>query len=233
MVEQTGKSAQKPLLRLTGVGKAYAAPDGRALWVLRAFDFVLYPGELVAVVGASGSGKSTLMHLLGLLDTPTCGVYELLGQPVTGCSAKTLACLRSQQLGFVFQSFCLLPGLTAIENVELPMIYKGVPRSVRRQRAEALLTEFGLGHRKKHTPAMLSGGQQQRVAVARALANDPQIILADEPTGNLDPVAARELMCLLRGLAEQGRGVVVITHDPKLAALAHRTVQMPLDAAVC
>ncbi|HUQ05705.1 MAG TPA: ABC transporter ATP-binding protein [Kofleriaceae bacterium] len=183
-------------------------------------------GELVAVMGASGSGKSTLMNILGCLDRPTSGRYCLEGADVANLSRTELARVRGRRLGFVFQAFNLLSRTTALQNVELPLVYQGVGRRERRRRAEAALAEVGLAPRADHRPSQLSGGQQQRVAIARALVTDPAIVLADEPTGNLDTRTSLEVMQLLSGLVGKGLTVVLVTHESDIAAWADRVITM-------
>ena len=179
-------------------------------------------GEFVAIMGSSGSGKSTLMNILGCLDRPTSGTYHLAGEAVEGMGADQLASVRNRRIGFVFQQFNLLPRTSAVENVELPMVYSGVKATVRRERALAALRKVGLAERSSHTPAELSGGQQQRVAIARALVNEPQLILADEPTGALDSKTSEDIMRLLADLNAQGMTVVIVTHEADIAAWARR-----------
>nr|WP_291081181.1 ABC transporter ATP-binding protein [Hydrogenophaga sp.] len=179
-------------------------------------------GEFVAIMGASGSGKSTLMNILGCLDRPTSGHYSLAGEPVESLAPDDLASVRNRRIGFVFQQFNLLPRTSARENVELPMVYAGVPSAERQKRALTALQRVGLGERSGHTPAELSGGQQQRVAIARALVNQPQLILADEPTGALDTHTSEDIMRLLTELNEQGITVVLVTHEADIAAWAKR-----------
>jgi len=193
---------------------------------LKGIDLHIGKGEMVAIVGPSGSGKSTLMNLVGCLDTPTSGKYELAGENVAGVTRDQLADIRNRRVGFVFQNFNLLPHITAQENVELPMLFGGIPSATRRERAAELLTRVGLGERLDHRPTELSGGQMQRVAIARALAMDPDIVLADEPTGNLDSSAGTDIMSLFEDLWKAGRTVVVITHDPALAKRAGRMVEI-------
>jgi len=188
-------------------------------------------GEYVAVIGPSGSGKSTLMNILGGLDRPTSGSYRFEGEEVDEFSDNALADFRRRRIGFVFQSFQLLPRLTALQNVELPMIYAGVPPGERKERATKLLERVGLGPRKSHRPTQLSGGQQQRVAIARSLANNPDLLLADEPTGALDTHTGQEVLTLFRELNQEGLTLVVVTHDAGVAAQAHRRVSF-LDGLI-
>ncbi|MBU1802458.1 MAG: ABC transporter ATP-binding protein [Actinobacteria bacterium] len=191
---------------------------------LRGVDVTIDEGEYVAVVGPSGSGKSTLMNLLGCLDTPTSGAYRLAGEDVSTMSETELAEVRNRRIGFVFQQFHLLPSKSAWRNVELPLVYAGVPRAERRDRARAALTRVGLEERLDNRPGELSGGQQQRVAVARALVTEPSLILADEPTGNLDSSSSADVMTLLDELHDAGRTIVLITHDLEVAERAQRNV---------
>lgn len=183
-------------------------------------------GEFVAIVGSSGSGKSTLMNIMGCLDTPTSGQYFLNGESVAGLSERRLAQIRNREIGFIFQSFNLIGGQNALENVELPLRYRGMERAERRRLAEEALTQVGLAGRMTHRPAEMSGGQQQRVAIARAIAAKPPIILADEPTGNLDSHSGAEVMSILHGLCDAGRTVVLITHDDKIAGGADRIIRL-------
>lgn len=193
---------------------------------LKGVDIEIHAGELVAIVGPSGSGKSTLMNLIGCLDTPSSGQYLLAGESVAGVTLDQLADIRNRRVGFVFQNFNLLPHITAAENVEMPMLFGGVPSRERRQRAADLLTRVGLGDRTDHKPTELSGGQMQRVAIARSLAMNPDIILADEPTGNLDTSSGSDIMSLFSDLWQQGRTLVIITHDPALAKRASRVIEI-------
>lgn len=213
------------MIELENVTKAY--PLGRE--TVTALDHVnlrVDAGEYAAIIGPSGSGKSTLMHILGCLDRPTSGTYRLHGRDVSTLSAEELAHVRGEEIGFVFQGFQLLPQLTAVENVALPLLLSGVSRRQRLQRAETLLSEVGLGARVRHRPSQLSGGQQQRVAIARALVRNPPVLLADEPTGNLDGDATREVLAILEGLHRSGRTLLLITHDPAVAARAGRQIRI-------
>ncbi len=183
-------------------------------------------GEFVAVIGQSGSGKSTFMNMLGCLDVPTSGSYYLNGKDVAGLSDDELSEIRNREIGFIFQGFNLIPNLTALENVELPLIYRNVPAAKRNEMAVASLKKVGLENRMDHKPSEMSGGQQQRVAIARALAAAPPVILADEPTGNLDSASSKEIMQILKNLHEEGRTVILITHDNKIAASAKRVIRI-------
>jgi putative ABC transport system ATP-binding protein len=201
--------------------------DGLAVEALRGVSLRIEPREYVAIVGPSGSGKSTLMHLLGCLDRPTSGRLHVDGHDIGAVSDNELAELRNRTIGFVFQSFQLLPRMHALDNVALPLVYRGVGRPARMARAGAALEAVGLGHRLGHRPGQLSGGEQQRVAIARALVGEPTILLADEPTGNLDSRSGADVMGILSGLnAQRGVAVVVVTHDLEVAALAARRVQL-------
>ena len=182
--------------------------------------------EFVAIIGHSGSGKSTLMNMLGCLDVPTSGEYWLHGQDVSALSDNELSDIRNREIGFIFQGFNLIPNLTALENVELPLIYRGVSKSVREELSVEALKKVGLGHRMDHKPSEMSGGQQQRVAIARAIAQAPPVILADEPTGNLDSNSTKEIMDILKGLHKEGRTVILITHDNEIAAQAKRVIKI-------
>lgn len=196
---------------------------------VRALDDVsleINTGEFVAIIGQSGSGKSTLMNMLGCLDTPTSGTYILSGQDVSSLNDNALSEIRNQQIGFIFQGFNLISNLTALENVALPLIYRGLPAAERQQLAYDALKIVGLEHRLKHKPAEMSGGQQQRVAIARAIAAKPPVILADEPTGNLDSSSTKEIMKILHELHETGRTIILITHDDQIAANAKRVVRI-------
>ena len=212
------------LIDFSGLGRAYPSGDG-VVQALDHVDLTIEPGELVAITGASGSGKSTAVNIMGTLDNPTSGSYRLDGQLVEGLDDTELALLRNRKIGFVFQAFHLLPGASALENVELPMVYAGMRPRARRERARAALERVGLGERAGHRPNQLSGGQQQRVAIARALVNQPLLVLADEPTGALDSTTTREILTLFRELSREGVTLVVVTHDPAVAAFAERVVE--------
>jgi putative ABC transport system ATP-binding protein len=214
------------MIQLRNISKSYQRPGEGELKVLKEIDFEVERGEFVAIVGPSGSGKSTLMNILGLLDTPDSGDYELAGSKVSNMSATKLARIRNSTIGFVFQQFHLLPRTTATENVELPLVYshdKNLNGDARKKAIDALC-RVGLEERLTHYSSELSGGQQQRVAIARALINDPDIILADEPTGNLDQLAGRQIMDLFGALNKAGSTILLITHDPQLAQQASRVV---------
>ena len=193
---------------------------------LREIDLEIEKGDFVSVMGPSGCGKSTLLHVLGLLDSPTAGEYQLLGEEVSGYSEQQRSALRKRSVGFVFQSFNLIDELTVFDNVELPLVYQRVAAKQRQQRVEELLERFGLGTRRNHYPQQLSGGQQQRVAVARAMVGGPQMILADEPTGNLDSVHGQEVMDYLVELNDNGTTIIMVTHSPTYAAYGRRTVNL-------
>ena len=216
-------STPEPVLELRAIEKIYGLGDA-SLRVLKGIDLSIMEGEYVAIIGPSGSGKSTLLNLLGCLDRPTSGAYLLSGEDVAQFSDRELSRIRNRRIGFVFQSFHLITHLTVHENVELPLFYARMSRAARRERCREVLDRVGLSHRLDHIPAQLSGGERQRVAVARALSNDPALILADEPTGNLDSKTSDEIMDLFRDLHRAGRTVVVITHDPEIAAAAPRRV---------
>jgi putative ABC transport system ATP-binding protein len=215
----------EPLVRLEDVTKVYRMGDVE-LRALAGVTLDLQPGEFTAIMGASGSGKSTLMNLLGCLDRPTSGRYLLEGREISSLGNDDLAALRNQTIGFVFQSFNLLSRTSALENVELPLLYSGVQAAERRQRAEESLQRVGLGDRIDHHPNQMSGGQQQRVAIARALVNRPRIILADEPTGNLDSRTSEDVMALFQELGRTGITVILVTHEPDIAAFAARVITM-------
>ena len=194
--------------------------------VLKDINLCVEEGEYVAIMGPSGSGKSTLMNMLGCLDVPTSGEYWLHGQDVSALTDDELSDIRNREIGFIFQGFNLIPNLTAVENVELPLIYRGVSRSVRQELSREALKKVGLEHRMDHKPSEMSGGQQQRVAIARAIAQAPPVILADEPTGNLDSNSTKEIMDILKGLHNEGRTVILITHDNDIAAQAKRVIKI-------
>ena len=221
--------AQSPagdkVIRMEGIRKVY---DTGKIQVeaLKGVDLQVCAGEFVAIVGPSGSGKSTLMNLIGCLDTPTSGAYELRGESVAGMNKEQLATIRNRRVGFVFQSFNLLPQISAFENVELPLLFGGLSTRARRERATELLERVGLADRMEHKPTELSGGQMQRVAIARAVAMEPDILLADEPTGNLDSSSGQDIMSLFTDLWAQGRTIIVITHDPALAKRADRQIEI-------
>jgi putative ABC transport system ATP-binding protein len=214
-----------PVLSLRDVRKTYVMGD-LSVDALAGVSMDVHEGEYVAVMGPSGSGKSTLMHILGCLDLPTSGTYELAGTDVSRMTETELAEIRNRRIGFVFQGFNLLPSLNAWRNVELPLLYAGVPRDERRQRAARALDRVGLADRLDHRPGELSGGQQQRVAVARALVTDPSLILADEPTGNLDSRSTADVLGLFEELSGAGRTIMLITHEEDVAAAAQRTVRI-------
>jgi len=214
-----------PIIELADVHKVYAT-GAAEVQALRGVSLVIHPGEYLAVMGPSGSGKSTLMHILGCLDVPTTGTYRLAGTDVSGMSEMELAQVRNQRIGFVFQQFNLLPSMTALRNVELPLCYAGVGRADRQTRALAALHRVGLADRVEHRPGELSGGQQQRVAVARSLVTDPALLLADEPTGNLDSRSTEDLMSLFDELHAAGRTIVLITHENAVADGAGRVVRI-------
>ena len=211
------------VIDIQGITKTYV--NGKlSVPVLHGIDLVVNKGEFVSIMGPSGSGKSTFMNILGCLDRPTTGSYRLNGDEVATLSDYELAYVRNKQIGFVFQSFNLLTKLTALENVALPMIYAGVNKKMRIERATQLLQSVGLGERMDHLPSELSGGQRQRVAIARALANNPAIIMADEPTGNLDSKSTIDVMNIFRGLHDEGRTILLVTHEPDIATYASRNV---------
>ena len=217
------ETQKKAVITLEGITKTYV--NGKlTVPVLHGIDLSIYEGEFTSIMGPSGSGKSTFMNILGCLDRPTSGSYRLDGEEVAHLGDDELAYVRNKRIGFVFQSFNLLPKLTALDNVALPMVYAGVSKAERTARASQLLTELGLGTRLDHMPAELSGGQRQRVAIARALANDPAIIMADEPTGNLDSKASLDVMHIFTELYQEGRTIILVTHEPDIAEYAGRNV---------
>jgi putative ABC transport system ATP-binding protein len=215
----------KPIIETQGLTKTFGN-NGVAVHALRGIDLAVARGEFVALIGPSGSGKSTLMAILGCLDSPTGGRYLLDGQPVEGLSGPALAQIRNEKVGFVFQNYNLLPKASIARNVELPLLYAGVPRKERRKRALELLERVGIPEKANVLPAVLSGGQRQRVAIARALANNPAILLADEPTGALDQKTGAEVLELFHQLHAHGNTVVLVTHDPHIASLAERRVEL-------
>ncbi len=215
----------QPIIETQGLTKTFGT-NGVAVHALRGIDFAVGRGEFVALIGPSGSGKSTLMAILGCLDSPTSGRYFLDGEPVEGLSGPSLARIRNEKVGFVFQNYNLLPKASIVRNIELPLLYAGVPRKQRRRRALELLERVGIPEKANVLPAVLSGGQRQRVAIARALANDPAILLADEPTGALDQKTGGEVLELFQELNAHGNTVVLVTHDPHIASLAERRVEL-------
>jgi putative ABC transport system ATP-binding protein len=218
-------STERAAIELVGVSKTYDT-GAIAVDALRDVSLVIEPGEFVAITGPSGSGKSTLMHILGCLDVPTSGRYLLAGHDVAALGENQLATVRNRFIGFVFQQFNLLPYLSAWRNVELPLVYAGLEHGERKERALHALTQVGLADRADHKPGELSGGQQQRVAIARALVTEPAILLADEPTGNLDSASGADVLNLLQSLHQAGRTIVLITHDHAVAAQAERAVEI-------
>jgi putative ABC transport system ATP-binding protein len=214
-----------PLIQLQGVTKVFYT-DEVEVHALSAVHLEIRQSEYVAIAGPSGCGKTTLLSVLGLLDTPSEGTYLLESQPVAGLSAADLAHIRNRRIGFIFQAFNLIGDLTVYENVELPLTYRGMAGAERRRRVQEALEKVGMSHRVKHYPAQLSGGQQQRVAVARAVAGDPAVLLADEPTGNLDSANGESVMDLLRDLHRAGATICMVTHDPRYAQHADRTVRL-------
>ncbi|WPR71294.1 ABC transporter ATP-binding protein [Flavobacterium sp. NG2] len=215
----------QPLIKIKNIKRNFSLGD-ETVYVLKGIDLEINKGEYVALMGPSGSGKSTLMNLLGCLDTPTSGTYILNGKDVSKMRDNELAEIRNKEIGFVFQTFNLLPRMTALDNVALPMIYAGYSKSERKARAEAVLNQVSLADRMDHQPNQLSGGQRQRVAVARALVNKPSIILADEPTGNLDSKTSVEIMTLFNEIHANGNTVILITHEEEIAAYAHRIIRL-------
>jgi putative ABC transport system ATP-binding protein len=218
-------TAGEPLIRLQGIKKVFYT-DEVETHALADVQLEVQQGEYVAIGGPSGCGKTTLLSILGLLDTPSDGQYVLDGRPVAGLDAAERARVRNRQIGFIFQAFNLIGDLTVYENVELPLTYRGMSASERKERVHAALEKVGMAHRVRHFPAQLSGGQQQRVAVARAVAGDPAILLADEPTGNLDSVNGEAVMDLLRELHRNGATICMVTHDPRYEAHADRSIHL-------
>jgi putative ABC transport system ATP-binding protein len=215
----------KSLIQLESVTKTYDSGEN-AVQALRGIDLSIAAGEFAAIIGPSGSGKSTLMHILGCLDSPSSGNYWLDGEDVAALSSRELARIRNRKLGFVFQTFNLLPRATIWKNVELPLLYAGLGRDERRQRALDALRRVGLENRAKHRPNELSGGQRQRVAIARALVNEPSLILADEPTGNLDTKTGSDIIKIFEELSANGQTIVLVTHDPAIAARTQRRIKI-------
>lgn len=210
-----------PTIQLAGIKKIYQVGD-QEVAALAGIDLTIHQGEFAALMGPSGSGKSTLMNILGCLDRPTCGSYKLDGEEVAKLDDDSLAKTRNKKIGFVFQNFNLLSRITALENVALPLVYAGIGKSERLEKAREMLDSVGLGDRADHQPNELSGGQRQRVAIARALVNDPHIIMADEPTGNLDTKSTREIMDIFEKMHGLGRTIILVTHEPEIAACASR-----------
>jgi putative ABC transport system ATP-binding protein len=215
---------EKALIQLESISKTYDAGEN-AVQALRGIDVAIEKGEFVAIIGPSGSGKSTLMHIIGCLDSPSEGKYWLDGEDVATLTARSLAKIRNQKIGFVFQTFNLLPRATILKNVELPLLYAGVSREQRRERGMAALERVGLSNRAKHRPNELSGGQRQRVAIARALVNEPSLVLADEPTGNLDQKTGSEIIDIFQNLAGE-ETIILVTHDPAIASRTSRRINI-------
>lgn len=224
-VRQTAEQKSDVLIKTEGLWKTYVMGD-EEIHALRGVTFEIKRGEYVAIIGPSGSGKSTLMNMIGCLDTPSKGEYWLNGKLVSQMDDDELARIRNKEIGFVFQTFNLLPRATALHNVELPLIYSGTPSAQRLEMAKNALESVELGHRMTHRPNELSGGQRQRVAIARALVNNPSIILADEPTGNLDSKTSEEIMKLIETLHERGNTIILVTHEPEVARHAHRIISI-------
>ncbi|NLF39341.1 ABC transporter ATP-binding protein [bacterium] len=218
-------NASDVIVRLDRLCKRYPI-GGEAVNALAGVSFEVRAGEFIAITGPSGSGKSTLMHILGCLDRPTSGTYFLDGRDISNVSNNERALLRNRHIGFVFQAFNLLQRFTVLQNVELPMVYGGVPRRERKARAQQHIELVGLGPRAHHRPVQLSGGERQRAAIARALVNDPLLIFADEPTGNLDTKTGEQILLLFETLHRQGRTVIIVTHDPAIAGRAHRRISL-------
>ncbi len=215
----------KPIIEFRDVSKIYPMGDTTVV-AADHINFQIYPGEFISIVGQSGSGKSTCMNIIGCLDVPTEGTYLLDGREVSSMNKDELAAIRNEKLGFIFQQYNLLAKLTVLENVEVPLMYAGMPKAERQERAKTALEKVGLGNKLKHLPNQLSGGQQQRVSIARALAGHPSVILADEPTGALDSKTGREVLHMLQELHREGNTVVLITHDNGIAATAQRILRL-------
>jgi len=228
--ETSAAVAASALMRLSGITKTYDAGE-LAVQALRGIDLIVEKGQMVAIIGPSGSGKSTLMHILGCLDAPSSGTYLLDGHDVSAMSSFQLAGVRNRKIGFVFQTFNLLPKASLLRNVELPLLYAGVGSGERRERAMTALNRVGLGERAKHRPSELSGGQRQRAAIARAIVMGPSLILADEPTGNLDSKTGTEILQMFHEMHERGETIVIVTHDPRVAEQCQRIVRI-VDGAV-
>jgi putative ABC transport system ATP-binding protein len=216
---------QQPLIQLDGIRKVYSTDDVET-HALEDVSLTIADGEYVSIAGPSGSGKTSLLSILGLLDTPTAGEYTLAGEPVAQLTPSQRARIRNRQIGFIFQAFNLIGDLTVFENIELPLTYRGMTAEERKSRVRGALEQVALAHRANHYPAQLSGGQQQRVAVARAVAGDPAILLADEPTGNLDSQNSESVMSLLRQLHQEGSTICMVTHDARYAHQADRTIEL-------
>lgn len=221
MKEKTTQDGRENVIRLRGIKKLYQMGEQQVA-ALDGIDLDIRRGEFAALMGPSGSGKSTLMNILGCLDRPTCGSYELEGREAAHLSDDELALMRNRHIGFVFQNFNLLSRISSLENVALPLIYSGVGAKARRERALHFLAAVGLADRAEHMPNELSGGQRQRVAIARALVNEPEILMADEPTGNLDTKSTREIMEIFQRLHGMGRTIILVTHEPEIAVCANR-----------
>lgn len=223
--EEAAHPAQ-PLIQMQGIRKSYYIGQPNELEILHGIDLTVYPGEFVAIVGESGSGKSTLMNIIGVLDKPTAGEYVLDGVNIHDADDNDLAAIRNRKIGFVFQTYNLIGRQSALKNVELPMLYAGVPAGERTRRAKEWLERVGMGERMRHQPNELSGGQKQRVAIARAMVNQPALILADEPTGALDSHTGREVLGMLQQMHDEGHTVVLITHDNSIAVQADRIIRL-------
>jgi len=219
------QDTKQPIMEVKDLIREFPAGDEK-IRVLHGIDLTIYEGEMVAIIGQSGSGKSTLMNILGCLDTPNSGTYVLNSRTVSELSDDELAKIRNIEIGFVFQAFNLLPRMSIVENVALPLLYAGVSKSERFERATEVLIQVGLEQRLQHKPNELSGGQKQRVAIARALVNRPSIILADEPTGNLDSVTSEEIMNLFSDIQSKGNTVILVTHEEDIARYAHRIIRL-------
>ncbi len=215
-----------PLIDIRNVEKIYGNEGAVQTHALKGVSFVIHPGEFVAIMGQSGSGKSTLMNIIGFLDTVTTGEYHFAGQDITTFTDDDLAGIRNKEIGFVFQSFNLLPRTSSVDNVKIPLVYAGVSEVDQIERAKNVLTMVGLADRLENTPSQLSGGQQQRVAIARALVNNPSLILADEPTGNLDTQSGEDVMKILKDLNKEGHTIIMVTHEPDIADQAKRIIEV-------